>query len=59
VPQDGSKLAQVLEKEKSAVYSYGGNPNSRNTNGNLNTDCSGWVQTVYKETYGVDIPSWF
>jgi cell wall-associated NlpC family hydrolase len=56
VPQDGSKLAQILEKEKSAIYAWGGDPNSRNVNGNLNTDCSGWVQTIYKETYGVNIP---
>lgn len=56
VPQDGSKLAQVLEKEKGAVYVYGGDPNNRNADGNLNTDCSGWVQAVYKETYGVNLP---
>jgi cell wall-associated NlpC family hydrolase len=56
VPQDGSKLAQVLEKEKSAVYVWGGDPNSRNANGNLNTDCSGWVNAIYKEAYGIDIP---
>lgn len=56
VPQDGSNLAQVLEKEKSAVYVYGGNSDSRNANGNLNTDCSGWVNAVYKEAYGIDIP---
>ena len=56
VPQDGSKLAEILQKEKGAVYVYGGDPNSRNGNGDLMTDCSGWVKTVWQETYGESIP---
>jgi cell wall-associated NlpC family hydrolase len=54
VPQDGSKLAQILEKEKGAIYVWG--KDAINADGTLITDCSGWTKDVWKETYGVDIP---
>lgn len=54
VPQDGSKLAQNLEKYKGAIYEWG--KDYYDSNGVYHTDCSGFMQLIYKETYGVNIP---
>ncbi|PIV84295.1 MAG: hypothetical protein COZ87_03375 [Candidatus Moranbacteria bacterium CG_4_8_14_3_um_filter_43_15] len=59
VPQDGSKLAQVLEKYKGAVYvNYTNNPNGPKgwVDGVFYGDCSSFDQAIYKEAYGIDIP---
>jgi cell wall-associated NlpC family hydrolase len=54
VPQDGSKLAQALEKYKGTIYVWG--KNYINSDGVLVADCSGFTQRIYQEVYGIDIP---